>query len=105
MHQMMLCAAIRERKIVRLKLHDDSFPILFEPHILYTSREGAKLVSGRNRGSQLNSFFTPGWMTLTVDGISTLDMTGTTFQPIPGFGPSEERYGGSIICNVLQDVD
>jgi hypothetical protein len=91
-----LAAAISPHRVILLCKFDDpeGSERTVEPHVLYESMNGDRLLSVYQTDGYSASDELPGWRNISIDDIRWLSVLDRTFEPRwgEGYNPDSERY-------------
>lgn len=99
----MLTAAVREKRCVAIRYHDQTHIRVIEPHAIYTAGNGEIVVDGYQiRGYSSSGRQPPFWRPYRLKKISAVSLLKEPFQTRTedGFVPDKERYRDRLLAIV-----
>jgi len=91
----LLTAAIREKRCVAIRYHDQRHVRVIEPHVIYTHENGELLVDAfQTRGYSESGRLPPFWRPFRLKKISAVSLLKETFETRldEGFSPDKLKY-------------
>ncbi len=98
-----LTTAVKEKRCVAIRYHDQTHIRVIEPHAIYTAENGEIVVDGfQVRGYSSSGRPPPFWRPYRVKKISAISLLKESFQTRTreGFAPSKERYKDGLVAMV-----
>lgn len=95
-----LCAAIKQRVLVRVRYKDDLQARLFAPYAVYEATTGKFLVMGTQISNPADPLHNYEPRNLEVGLIKGIEATSTPFTLDPRFNPNDDMYERGFLCRV-----
>ncbi|MHB8454290.1 MAG: WYL domain-containing protein [Acidiferrobacterales bacterium] len=98
-----LTAAVKEKRCVAIRYHDQTHIRVIEPHAIYTAENGEIVVDGYQvRGYSSSGRPPPFWRPYRVKKISAISLLKEIFQTRmhEGFAPGKDKYKGGLVAMV-----
>ena len=96
-----ICAAIKERKVIKFTYGREIATRTFEPFVVYKTKSKHIHVSGFQSHNTANPLDKRGWRNFEVADITSLVVTDEVFTLDQSFNPSNTRYAAGVICYVV----
>ncbi len=105
-----LTTAIREKRCVAIRYHDQRHVRVVEPHAIYTHESGELVLDAfQTRGYSASGRPPPFWRPFRLKKINAISTIKETFdiRAQEGFSPSKDRYRNGLVAMVdnRQQVD
>jgi predicted DNA-binding transcriptional regulator YafY len=98
--------AIRERRCVAIRYHDQRQVRVLEPHAIYTNEHGELVLDAyQTRGFSSSGRPVPFWRPFRLKKIAAVSVLKEVFQPrvAEGFSPSRLKYKSGVVA-IVQDT-
>jgi predicted DNA-binding transcriptional regulator YafY len=97
--------AIRERRCVAIRYHDQRQVRVLEPHAIYTNDHGELVLDAyQTRGFSSSGRPVPFWRPFRLKKIAAVSVLKEVFQPrvAEGFSPSRLKYKSGVVAIVQE---
>jgi predicted DNA-binding transcriptional regulator YafY len=95
--------AVKERRCVAIRYHDQRQIRVLEPHAIYTDDHGELVLDGfQTRGYSSSGRPTPFWRPFRLKKITAISVLKETFEPrtTEGFSPQRLKYQNHLVAIV-----
>jgi predicted DNA-binding transcriptional regulator YafY len=102
----LLSQAIREKRCVAIRYHDQRQVRVIEPHAIYTNERGELVVDAfQTRGYSASGRPTPFWRPFRLKKVTAASLLKEPFEPrmSEGFSPDRLKYKSGLV-SIVQDT-
>jgi predicted DNA-binding transcriptional regulator YafY len=99
----LLTSAIREKRCVAIRYHDQRHVRVIEPHVIYTHETGELVVEGyQTRGYSSSGRPPPFWRPFRLKKISAVSLLKETFETRvrEGFAYEKDKYRNGLVAMI-----